>query len=552
MKTKKNSLFTRGIVAVYVAVIVFLGLSLFLEYNKGQEKAEYRFKELCRETSENLKINSPNSRSFQTAFLRSVGNLNDIAAIKVEYNGNVIVSYPREFSLMPNSRSAMITVKEEKLNAQRGEPVTITAAIYKLKPSTIYDKSRAAFLVILIATLLCVIYLIYYYLTEQEGEASPKEIKIADTIEDSDEFFSVSDDSSDDVLDTDTEDTINIDLKDSTEPPSKDENTVQTQDADTSKNIPDTLQKTLVIDAVAASMEEEENNPDTGTFKQDFGGNLTEEEFQALTDDYYDDSTENETSEKEEKPIEEVQAESTTEPIIEEEINDAPHDIYNTGKSAIEEDEVIESDVVEEANFTEPVIEEEEKIVVAEEPAIEEVIPEEDKIAQSLGILPNKDIIPCLDKELIAASSSEQDVTLLLISLKDFDWSSEESKLVVDVIKNTFTLPDSIFHYTPKEETLCEGLAIIIKDKNIDEALNIVKDLHTNIIASIGKKGLYNSVAMGLSAKSLRIISSTRLLSETEGALDRAQKDKESPIMAFKVNPEKYRNFIANEKTSAN
>ena len=53
---------------------------------------------------------------------------------------------------------------------------------------------------------------------------------------------------------------------------------------------------------------------------------------------------------------------------------------------------------------------------------------------------------------------------------------------------------------------------------------------------------------IGISSRSLRLISAERLKTEAEQAVEHAATDNESPIVAFRVNPEKYRKFITEEK----
>ena len=50
---------------------------------------------------------------------------------------------------------------------------------------------------------------------------------------------------------------------------------------------------------------------------------------------------------------------------------------------------------------------------------------------------------------------------------------------------------------------------------------------------------------IGISSRSLRLISVDRLKTEAEQALLHASEDVDSPIVAFRVNPEKYRKYIS-------
>ncbi len=547
MKTKRNKLFTVAIVAVYIISVLFFVLSLLLEYKNGPENADKRFKELCKETSQNLKVNSPTSEYFKSAFLRSVGSVSDIATIKVEYNGIILISYPKDFNTALNSRSSLISVKEEKLNANDGSPLTVTAAIYLLKPTSIYDKGRAAFFVILVATLLCIFYLVYIYMYQATEESNDEEdkIKISNTVEEEAEA----------TLSLQNEDILDInEEKENTVPVEESENVEQTED--------DTL-------SLSAS-------PITST--------ITQEEFQALTQDYYpqeetnkeqdnikEDAKNIETEDEQNKDNVESPLPSIDELDIPDDIQLEDDDLLDTAfadnalestsltdSPALTDDTALENNNSEEkpleenkkkqeniaGDIAEPItepIQEEHSSLSEDKENKAEVEEQIDEFAQTLGICPQKDMLPALDSELVQAASSEQDITLLIITISDFDWKSDISKEIISCIEKELCSKKNIFSYNN------EGCSIIMQGKKLEQSLGDVKNLHTQFVSILAKHSLYNNIFMGLSAKSLRLISANRLINEAEKALEHSKQDKDSPITAFKVDPEKYRKYIASE-----
>ena len=52
---------------------------------------------------------------------------------------------------------------------------------------------------------------------------------------------------------------------------------------------------------------------------------------------------------------------------------------------------------------------------------------------------------------------------------------------------------------------------------------------------------------MGVSTRSMRLISGIRLVKEAMEAVNKALEELELPIVAFKVNPERYRQFLNDE-----
>ena len=75
--------------------------------------------------------------------------------------------------------------------------------------------------------------------------------------------------------------------------------------------------------------------------------------------------------------------------------------------------------------------------------------------------------------------------------------------------------------------------------KVTDSIYNIVK-------STLTKNGLDCSITIGISSRTGRLISGERLITEAEQAQKHAEEDATSPVIAFRVNPEKYRNFILN------
>ncbi|MBP5748809.1 MAG: hypothetical protein J6W63_10655, partial [Treponema sp.] len=150
-------------------------------------------------------------------------------------------------------------------------------------------------------------------------------------------------------------------------------------------------------------------------------------------------------------------------------------------------------------------------------------------------------MIPRLDSELVRAASDEKDLALVTIRIKDIDWNTDAAKKIAEIILQFVKFKDLAFEYKK------DGCTAIFQNMNIDKALKAAEELHTQIVTELSKSSLYNQTAIGISSRSLRLISGARLANESEQALEHALEDKESPIVAFKVNPEKYRNYLASE-----
>ena len=75
---------------------------------------------------------------------------------------------------------------------------------------------------------------------------------------------------------------------------------------------------------------------------------------------------------------------------------------------------------------------------------------------------------------------------------------------------------------------------------NLDEALILSEKLHADLKNLISDKDCF----IGISTRSIRMVSGERLLLEADQALVHAQEDKDSPVIAFRVDAQKYRNFM--------
>ena len=104
-----------------------------------------------------------------------------------------------------------------------------------------------------------------------------------------------------------------------------------------------------------------------------------------------------------------------------------------------------------------------------------------------------------------------------------------------------FQFKDFLFEF--KED----GFAAIIQGKDVDQALQSAQVLHSNLKGALTAAGQSENPQIGISSRSLRLITAERLKNEAEQALLHAADDPASPIIAFRVNPEKYRRFISGQ-----
>lgn len=139
-----------------------------------------------------------------------------------------------------------------------------------------------------------------------------------------------------------------------------------------------------------------------------------------------------------------------------------------------------------------------------------------------------------LENEINRAISSEIDISVFIINIPNLERESEESKKVSEYLSLQFQFKDLLFEY--KNDCI---VAIKIS-MNLDDALNFADKIHAEIMQIINQKECY----IGISTRSIRIVSSERLLNEAWAALEHAKQEEDSPIIAFRVDADKYRQFL--------
>ena len=148
---------------------------------------------------------------------------------------------------------------------------------------------------------------------------------------------------------------------------------------------------------------------------------------------------------------------------------------------------------------------------------------------------------PRLDSELVRAASSEQDVSLFMIKLPELNKRSEAAEEIYQVILDFFKYRDMIFEY--KDDSFA-GIHI---NMNLENAINYAEQLFINLYSIFERYNLASKIGIGISTRSMRLVPGNRLIGEAEQAAEKALEEESMPIVAFKVNHEKYRDYISEE-----
>ena len=502
MKAKRNY-FTVAVCTVYIAAVLAFAASLIFEYSGGTKRTQERFTSLTKDLSRNLKENDTGSAEFSRAILESLGNVSDIAAIQVSSDGKLLFSYP--VSIDENKTASSPLIKQLSTSVKGGEnSAVLTAALYTLKPSSIYYKGRVAFLVILAATLAAALNLIIVSKKDTDGDGQEDTDAEKDGAEDY--FFEEEMPDYEKVArkETDAKDDATVYGNDAEEEAAVTERTDAEESAVTRNDVAEVA---AVAEVTAAE--------DTAVSEVTAGNNAVAEENSYGTEIDSDKTLDFEDQTDIEETIPSVQEK---EPVLE------------NGQNAGEE----EGAAAEDASFAEE---------IHEEPSLAE-----NNVAP-VGLFDEKtgfgweQYMPTrLDSELIRAASSEQDLALFTVRIPGIDWTTPEGKETASIIKDWVKFNDLVFDYGS------DGFTAIFQNQNTDAALAEAEKTHTEIVSVLKRA---NSSAetpfVGISTRSLRLISGKRLFNESEQALFHAMEDKDSPIVAFRVNPDKYRSYLAGE-----
>ena len=210
----------------------------------------------------------------------------------------------------------------------------------------------------------------------------------------------------------------------------------------------------------------------------------------------------------------------------------------------IEEENSVTNDVKEELENLEENKEKSEKIEIIDdninltedlEPVNLEVNPE-GLFSPETGIGWEEYLLTRLNSELNRAISSEQDLSLFELYIGKLDKDTLTYKSICDYLVKTFQFRDLIFEY--KENKI---VAIRI-NMNIDDAIKFADDIYKEIKELL--KDSFATCNIGITSRSIRIISGERLLKEADQALNHSLELNDSPIIGFRADSEKFRRFL--------
>ena len=444
------------ICSVFAVTIVATGCVLYSDYKTGIKAAEKRFEKLFNQTEEAISKYSVPANDFIKDFNKAIGSPEYYYSINLKNGHQEIYKYPAEEQ--KNSKFFTIT-KSSRLTEGSSLDLTLSVCIYTLSSEIIFSRIRVAFIVILAATLLSSLCLIYIYLSDSK---TPQEENIKKDEPEQDESNIIESEGLSDI-------DFNIDFADE------------------------------------ANFELDENH------------------------DEISEIFETDSEEKNESPNFELFQDN--EITIPEKINEVSEpDENNEEPDALE----VQSDAQNSQDKTEtPVTDENTNPVLKST---------DDMFNSGTGFCVEKYLTTRLDSELARASSGELDLSLILIRIKGLSLQEPCGMEICKQILDIFHYRDMLFEYKT------DGIAVIFSNSDIDKAMESCESIYAEICSTLNKYEKMMKPVFGIASRSLRFISGERLITEAEQALLHAAEDAESPIIAFRVNPEKYRQYMASKE----
>lgn len=140
-----------------------------------------------------------------------------------------------------------------------------------------------------------------------------------------------------------------------------------------------------------------------------------------------------------------------------------------------------------------------------------------------------------LENELVDAIANGQDLVALIIHLRGLAADSTPVTQLKKLLTDRLGKQGIIGEHNA-------ALALIIKNTNLDTAIAFAQSLNNAISVILQRSGQKAQTAIGISSRAFRMINADRLLTEADQAALHA--DEENPVIAFRANPEKYKEYL--------
>ncbi len=568
-------------ILLFIAALSWFGIGIYQDGKSGSEHNERVFDTLVFKTvnaANQYRIGTPD---FSKKFIEAIGKIENYSALRLEANGNLIYSYPPAGFSLP---SPSLTNTFKKTQASNGGiSLTISASMYSIQTNSVYHYAQFAFVLILLGTSISLILLVILR-DKKEKTNSKAKIDTGKNLNDEINIYygdenNIFDDNADNAefLDEPDEKAENeenpfdkLDFGGGEDNAEKQMNQEKTEDSESSDSESN--------DSASNSLSE---NREKNQFFETYNGdeeNKTNTEYAG----YIEENAQKTESTKENLKIEESKSENFNENEEESvlpfatDISDGDFDIQDDDFSAGLKNERNDEDFSENLNndsFSESkktsendekTLEEEKAINATNENFGEEEsekfetsnentngsgdflsnfdFDENADISPATGLKMQSSLSENLGKKIKQSLDEKKELTLALLKINNLDRGNSISNKLIEILKNDISETAEIFEYNS------DGYAIILYNEDLSLCAETFDKIYENMTSYLRENNSANEVVIGLSSVSGRNVGSQRLETEAAQALSHALEDPDSPIIAFRANPQKYKEYIESKK----
>lgn len=149
-----------------------------------------------------------------------------------------------------------------------------------------------------------------------------------------------------------------------------------------------------------------------------------------------------------------------------------------------------------------------------------------------------------LGSELSRSAAIEQDLSLLLMRMDGLTRGDAAYASTAETIREFFSFRDLAF------ERGDDGFAVVLPNLDAAHALRMAEEFHKKMAARLQDRALHNPrsglpLYMGISSRAGRLVEAKRLADEAAFALERASEERDTKIVAFRPDPDRYRVWLA-------
>ncbi len=508
---------------LFAIALAWFGIGIYEDGKSGSEQNERVFETLVFKTMSAANSSKIGTPEFSKKFIDAVGNIENYSSLKLDVNGKLVYSYPPAGFSLP---SAALTNSFKKTNSSRdGLLITVSASMYAIKTNSVYHYAKFAFVLILLGTSISLLLLLILSGNKNSDGSKIKKLftKKNKKEEKSDE---IDIDFGDDDSSSDSDSIFN--LPEDEEIIFSDDESPENDDSDAGKN----SQEEKV-------QEEEKSLP--------FTTDISEDNFEISDepDENQEDEKENNLDVSEKTDFEQAaqnseELKSEPEESIKEQTDNGDSASFDLNEPDKDTEELLPIDFDEEKTEPDeehPLSENEE-----EETQVFDLDAPAEQISPATGLTLQSALLPELDKKIEISLEKKSELTLALLKVNGLDRGNSISNKIVEILKDEIENPDEIYEYNS------DGYAIILENEDLSSCADIFDDIYEKITSFLKENNSINEVVIGLSSVDKRNVDAKRLVTEADQALEHALEDPDSPIIAFRANPEKYKEYLDSQE----